>query len=521
MSAPAPAAGALLPNGYPLRLAARQHPGMLWESTVRPVLAHVRLPAFHMDGTQLITVGDTVDSAQARRLMDLDLAFPAHGSNGIERIGPTLDQLTVVIPVHGRSSQLDRLLGMISSSGTESERPRVLVVNDATPDPTELFEVTRRHRVEQIDLPTNLGPGGARNAGLAQVSTEYTAFLDSDITVSLHQLDRLLQEFSDPLLAIVAPRMVGSKEHNGHFISRYEEQHGSLDLGALPGLVGPNRRLTYVPSACWVCRTAAVRPGFDLGLRVGEDVDLVWRLAGQGWTIRFIPQVRAQHDARKTLASWSQQHHGYGLSSAPLALRHGARIAPARYTLTGAVVAASMMAPWPIFAATMTAAWLISETRVRRRLGQPRSVAGPASRLAWTGVSANLRQTSSLITRYWLPVVLPVALASTPARRLLTRSLLCDAFYTSTLHSSATETAPSLRPRHSTDAGTQSASFGRVLTHLRRAITLVPLRTVENTSFSLGVLRGCWTQRTLSPLVPDVRGHLARIKVPVATDSTR
>ena len=48
-----------------------------------------------------------------------------------------------------------------------------------------------------VRLDRNTGPGEARNAGLAAVSTPFVAFVDTDVTVSPGWLTSLLGHFAD------------------------------------------------------------------------------------------------------------------------------------------------------------------------------------------------------------------------------------------------------------------------------------------------------------------------------------
>jgi hypothetical protein len=101
-------------------------------------------------------------------------------------------------------------------------------------------------------------------------------------------------------------------------------------MGSHSGLVVPGGAVAYVPSACLMVRREAFGDGFDASLRVGEDVDFVWRLHDQGWLIRYDATVEVVHPARPTWPEWWQQRHRYGASSAELAKRHGKRLAPLR-----------------------------------------------------------------------------------------------------------------------------------------------------------------------------------------------
>jgi mycofactocin glycosyltransferase len=495
-------AAAVLPSGFRVQLTARRHAGGLLESLLRPAIVRVHVPREMLPTDGRLRVDGPVDAALARRLLDLDLAVPEPVE---EAACPGLDQLTVVIPVRDRAAAVDRLLSGLLTGTPVAGRPRVLVINDASLDTGTLATVTARHAVERLDLPVNVGPAGARNVGLSHVTTPFVALVDSDVTATAAQLARLLREFTDPLLAVAAPRVVAHRGTTGvitHPIAQYEHLAAPLDLGRRPGLVGPSRRLTYVPSACWVGRTEALVNGFSEDLRLGEDVDLVWRLTDAGWMVRYVPEVRVGHASRQDTGGWLRQHAGYGLSSAPLSRRHPARLAPARYNPTGWAVALSMAAPWPIFGATCTVAFGLSCLRLRRRLGRFPASGAVAARLAWSGLSANLIQTASLTSRYWFPLVMTWALFGQPARRLLVRALVVDALAVAHDRSPggapATGHASASTPLDVPEPTRYAIAFDTV----RAAMTLLPGRVGENAAFAWGVLCGCLRYRTLAPLIP-------------------
>jgi hypothetical protein len=101
-------------------------------------------------------------------------------------------------------------------------------------------------------------------------------------------------------------------------------------MGDRSALVIPNSTVTYVPSACLLVRRSCLGDGFDETLRVGEDVDLVWRLHDHGWLVRYVADVTVTHRARDSWRGWWAQRIRYGQSSSELAKRHGERLAPFR-----------------------------------------------------------------------------------------------------------------------------------------------------------------------------------------------
>lgn len=254
----------------------------------------------------------------ARRLLDAGMVHPVTAPE--PRI---VEDVTVVIPAKDAPAGLDRLLGSLG-------RVPVVVVDDGSEQPAALAEVCARHGARLIRRASSGGPGPARNTGLEEVQTGFVAFVDHDVEVEPGWLAALGGHFVDDTVVAVAPR-VRSRPGPG-LRARYEAEHSPLDLGPSPALVGPGRRVGYVPTAALVARTDAIRAvgGFDPGLRFGEDVDLIWRLIDGGGTVRYEPAVEVTHDPRGSWAGWARQRWQYGRSATALGLRHGARVAPAR-----------------------------------------------------------------------------------------------------------------------------------------------------------------------------------------------
>ena len=137
----------------------------------------------------------------------------------------------------------------------------------------------------------------------------------------------LLARLADPAVGLVAPRIVALPPVTG-WLGRYEAVRSSLDLGPDPALIVPRSRVAYVPSAALLVRRAAVGAGFDEGMHVAEDVDLVLRLHAAGWRLRYEPAARVAHDHRTTLRAWWLRKAFYGTGAAPLALRHRGAVPP-------------------------------------------------------------------------------------------------------------------------------------------------------------------------------------------------
>lgn len=403
-----------------------------------------------------IAAGDSVaPSTLAGRLAAAGAIHPV-----IDPAAPhafTLSDVTVVIPTH--DDEPARMYELLQHC---ADTAGVVFVDDGSEEP-----ITGVRGASVVRLRHNSGPAAARNAGFRAVQTPLVAFVDSDVDLRPGWLSRLLGHFDDETVGFVAPRVASGPAQEGAdaTVARYEEQHSPLDLGPDPAPISPGTRVSYVPGATLVVRTAALQQidGFDAELRVGEDVDAVWRLTEAGWVGRYDPSVVVEHHPRRDWPALVRQRMAYGESAAALAAAHGAAVAPTR------------MSPWTL------AAWALAAAG---ELGPALAVAGgtavalvpklrsvPAQEsisLALRGHLAAGESLAAAVRRTWLPVAVVAALGSRRARRVLAASLL-PAF-----------------------------------------VNGGPARLLDDLAYCAGVWKGVIAHRRLTPLLPALRAWPVR-----------
>lgn len=370
-----------------------------------------------MSGRDLVLTS-AASKALGERLLDAGMADPVLDSLPEPPWG--VADVTFVVPAYGRAAGLDRLLASLPAGHP------AIVVDDASPDPAPIAAAAARHGARLVRLEVNVGPGGARNAGLVHVATSFVAFVDTDVVIDDRVVPALLRHFADPRLAVAAPRVLGL--HDGtatNWIGRYEAARSSLDLGPTGGTVRPRAPISWVPATFLLARTDTLGDGFA-ELREGEDVDLVWRLAAAGHRIRYEPAVSVAHDHRTTLRGWLSRKAFYGSSAAPLAARHGSLLAPAVFAPWGVVFAGALLAQrrWSVPVALGVAGF--ATVRIARKLRSSRHPYQEAARLTADGVGVTLAQTSALLVRHWWPAAVLAALLSKRAARAVAVAALVD-----------------------------------------------------------------------------------------------
>jgi mycofactocin system glycosyltransferase len=374
--------------------------------------------------------------------------------------------VTVVVPVRDRPGQLPRLLGAL-------EGLACVVVDDGSVDGSLTKAIADRHHATFVGLPVNVGPAAARNAGLAVTHTELVAFVDSDCLPAPGWLEPLLGHFDDPLVAAVAPRIVTAPAGRRTAFTRYAAVRSSLDMGPSGGLVRPQSRIPYVPSAALVVRRdVAGDTLFDPRLRGGEDVDLVWRLADAGWDVRYEPASTVEHEWPRRAGAFLARRAFYGTTAAPLSQRHPGTLAPLQTSVWTAAVWALALARRPaLAAATLAASILVLARRLRGLVATPVVV---ATTIAGGGTVRSALPALAGLARAWAPGLL-LALLFRRTRWGAALALL----------------AP---------AGRDWASNPGELDPVRYAA----LHVADDLAYGAGVWAGCARARTIRPLVPRV-----------------
>jgi mycofactocin glycosyltransferase len=326
--------------------------------------------------------------------------------------------VTVVVPVKNDAVDLDRLLAGVG-------RPTV-VVDDGSETAVEIAAVADRHGARLIRRATSGGPGVARMAGLAEVDTEFVVFVDADVTLPEGWWSSLAPHLLDDAVVAVAPRVASAPGPS--LLERYEAAHSPLDLGAAAANVGPRRTVAYVPTAVLAVRRTAFDAvgGFDPTLRVGEDVDLVWRLVAAGGTVRYAPEVVARHRPRGDWWGWFRQRRQYGGSAVDLGARHGAMVAPARCSRWSLAAWGLVLIGRPVTGLAVAAG---SSAALIPKLDGIPDASREAARIVGRGQLQAGRGLARAVSRVWWPLAIPAAIRGRRFRAGLVIAMFAPALH--------------------------------------------------------------------------------------------
>ena len=304
----------------------------------------------------------------------------------------SLSDITVVIPAYIANTESHEFLQELVTSLVGLV---IIIVDDASPHP---IDVDGAHVIRH---ETNKGPAAARNTGIAAVTTKVVACVDTDVTVTTEQVAALAAHVIDSDVGAVAPRI--TCVNDGTFIGEFESHHSPLDLGSVPALVRPMSRVSYLPATVLVCNVQLLRAvgGFDDSIRMGEDVDLVWRFIEDGIPCRYVPSIECHHKVRRSIGKMLKQRYDYGTSAALLDARHPRATSPLRAHALLLVTAITVLMGYIFFAIILmvpTLAYFVVSLRATSIPVRTRT------RLAWKALTSTTRLLARAIMRAWWPL---------------------------------------------------------------------------------------------------------------------
>ena len=412
-----------------------------------------------------------LDGLVRKRMLVREPAAPAHWPS-----------VSIIVAAHGRPAAARACVESLLALDYPSAQVEILVVDDASDPP--LAAALAGLPMRLLRLERNVGQSAARNLAAVEAEGELLAFIDDDCEAAPGWLRELVPHFGDPGTAIVGGRVIAPPSTGP--VAAFEAVRSPLDMGSAAGDVGPRQAVAYLPTCNLIVRRDVFLAvgGFAVEMRVGEDVDFVWRVLERGVRARYAPEGTITHDHRVRLGALLRRRADYGASEADLQRRHPAhqRVMHApRASLLVLAALASFLVSWPIGAAlaalppTLAASELAGKRRRLHRMG----LAIPAGHLMASVLRAHAASLYHLgrdVTRYYGVPLVAIGVFWPPLLAVAAVLMLAPAIWDHRR----------LRPSLSLPA-------------------YVGLFWLEMAAYQLGVWRGCLVRRCWHPLLPLIR----------------
>ncbi len=231
---------------------------------------------------------------------------------------------SIVVPAHNAARTIGRCLDSLACQSLPAAY-EVLVVDDGSTDGTAAVAAERGAVV--LRQPVQSGPAAARNVGGNNARGEFLLFIDADCEAAPDWLAEMLRPFADASVCAVygayRSRQKGlvARFAQAEFEERYRRLARRESIDFLATHAAAFRREVF-------CRAEGFRPE----LRGNEDVEIAYRLSGQGYRLAFAPQAAVYHEHPSTLASYLRTKLSRGYWRTLVYARHPQKAVADSYT---------------------------------------------------------------------------------------------------------------------------------------------------------------------------------------------
>ncbi len=390
--------------------------------------------------------------------------------------------ISVVVAAYQRPAATRACVESLLRLDYPRELLEVIVVDDASDPP--LAAALDGLPMRLLRQEANSGPSAARNLGARAARGELLAFIDNDCVADPGWLQTLAACMADREIGIASGRVMPLPTRGQ--VAAFEAVRSPLDMGARRGEVGPGKQIGHMPACNLVVRRELLERlgGFEAAMRLGEDVDLIWRAVRAGSQVRYEPAGHVTHDHRVRLGALLRRRADYGISEADLQRRHpaGRRVMslPIGAIMLLAALAAAPAAP--LLGAVLAGAAL---------LGLVVEVGWKAHRLRRVGLQVPLPQVAGAVLRARGAAL--YHLSANIARYYSIPLLLASLLWPPLLLAAAVLLAIS-----------PITDYERLRPELG-LLAFVGLCWLELLAYQAGVWRGCLRWRSGRPLLPLIR----------------
>ncbi|MFN0728992.1 glycosyltransferase [Polaribacter gochangensis] len=229
---------------------------------------------------------------------------------------------SIIIPVYNRPNEIDELLESLTLQDFTDDF-EVLIVEDGS---SEKSEVIVEKYQKQLNLKyffkENSGAGASRNFGMQTASGNYFIILDSDVIVPKQYLTevkkRLENNFTDAF--------GGPDAAHQSFTSLQKAINYSmtsvLTTGGIRGKKNAVGKFQPRSFNLGLSKAAFEKTNGFADLKVGEDIDLTFRLWENGFETQLIEKAFVYHKRRSAIRQFFKQTFAFGTARPQLNKRY-------------------------------------------------------------------------------------------------------------------------------------------------------------------------------------------------------
>jgi glycosyltransferase involved in cell wall biosynthesis len=221
-------------------------------------------------------------------------------------------RFSIIIPVYNRPEELEELLNSIVVQ-EPFKNPEIIVVEDGSSrTSSSIVKVYEKKLNIKYCFKKNSGPGDSRNYGMERASGDYFILLDSDCILPKDYLfiveNALEKEYAD---AYGGPDAAHDSFSNWQKAINYS-MTSLLTTGGLRNKETPSKKFQLRSFNMGLSKKAFGFTGGFSKQRIGEDIDLNFKLLKKNCSTRLIPEAFVYHKRRTSWRTFFKQTNNFG-----------------------------------------------------------------------------------------------------------------------------------------------------------------------------------------------------------------
>lgn len=229
---------------------------------------------------------------------------------------------SVIVPVFNRPQEIEELLESLSNQDFQKDFEVLIIEDGSTIECKDVVAKFQSKLTIQYHCKENSGPGESRNSGMHKAQGNYFIFLDSDVILPKQYLSEVSKQletnytdaFGGPDTA--HPKFTILQKAINYSMTSY------LTTGGLRGHKNSTGKFQPRSFNMGISKEAfEITQGFSK-MRVGEDIDLTFRLWEQGFETQYIDNAYVYHKRRSTLKQFFNQTYDFGNARPMLTKRY-------------------------------------------------------------------------------------------------------------------------------------------------------------------------------------------------------
>jgi len=221
-------------------------------------------------------------------------------------------RFTIIIPVYNRPEELDELLQSIYVQDKERQ-VEIIVVEDGSEKRSNTI-VTSYDGLLNIKycFKKNSGPGDSRNYGMQRASGSYFIILDSDCILPENYLSIVNTALEKDYVDAFGGRDAAHESFSNWQKAINYSMTSFLTTGGLRSQETASKKFQLRSFNMGISKKAFALTGGFSRQRIGEDIDLNFKLVEKGCTTRLIDEAFVYHKRRTSLAGFYSQTRNFG-----------------------------------------------------------------------------------------------------------------------------------------------------------------------------------------------------------------